>query len=115
MLGLRPDPDDVVQLHDLGETGILREEAVAGMDRVGMADLSGRNDVRDVEIGLVRRRRADANRLVREPDVHGVGVGGGVNRDRLDAHFVASAVDAKRYFAPVGDQDLLDGHFRITQ
>jgi hypothetical protein len=41
--------------------------------------------------------------------VHGVGVGGGMHRDRLDAHFVAGAVDAQRDLAAIGDQDLLDG------
>ena len=33
-----------------------------------------------------------------------------MDRDRLDAHFVAGAVDAERDLAAIGDQDLLDRH-----
>jgi uncharacterized surface protein with fasciclin (FAS1) repeats len=33
-----------------------------------------------------------------------------MDRDRLDAHFVAGAMDAERDFAAIGDQNLLDGH-----
>ena len=110
MLGLGADPDDVVALDDLGELGVFAEEAVAGMDRVGMADLGGRDDVGDVEIGFAGRRRADADRLVGEAHVHRLGVGGRMDRDRLDPHFVAGAVDAERDLAAIGDQDLLDRH-----
>ena len=46
MLGLGADPGDVVRLDDLGELRVLRKEAVAGMDRVGVADLGRRDDVR---------------------------------------------------------------------
>ena len=31
-----------------------------------------------------------------------------MDRDRLDAHFVAGAVDAKRDLAAIGDQQLFD-------
>ena len=110
MLGLGADPDDVVALDDLGELRVLGEEAVAGVDRVGVDDLGGRDDVGDVEVGVGRRRRADADRLVGEADVHRVGVGGRMDGDRLDAHLVAGAVDAQRDLAAVGDQQLLDRH-----
>jgi cyanophycinase-like exopeptidase len=36
MLGLGADPDDAVRFDDLGEAGVLGEEAVAGVDRVGV-------------------------------------------------------------------------------
>jgi hypothetical protein len=32
-------------------------------------------------------------------------------RDRLDTHFVASAVNAKGDLATIGNQQLFDGHF----
>ena len=111
VLGLRPDEDDVVRLDDLGELRILAEEAVARVDRVRARDLGGRDDVGDVEIALGRGRRTDADRLVREPDVHGVGIRGRMDRDRLDPHLMTRAVDAERDLAAVGDQQLLDfGH-----
>ena len=42
--------------------------------------------------------------------MHGVGVGGRMDRDRLDAHLVTGAVDAERDLTAVCDQDLGDGH-----
>ena len=110
MLGLGADPDDVVAFDDLGELRVLGEEAVAGVDGVGVDDLGRRDDVGDVEVGFGRRRRADADGLVGEADVHRVGVGGRMDRDGLDAHLVAGAVDAERDLAAVGDQQLLDLH-----
>jgi hypothetical protein len=104
-----------VEFDDLGELRVFGEEAVAGVDRVRVCDLGGRDDVGDVEIGIRRRRRADAHGFVGEADVHGVGVGGGVHRHRLDSHFVAGAVDAQRDLAAVGNEDLLNWpHSMIT-
>ena len=84
------------------------EEAVAGMDRLGVGDLGGRDDRRHVEVALRRRRRADADRLVGQLHVLGVAVGLGVDDDRLDAHLAAGALDAQRDLAAIGDQDLLE-------
>src|SRR6185436_9287280 len=39
-----------------------------------------------------------------------VGIGGGVHRDRLDAHFVRSPVDAQCDLAAVGDEDAGNAH-----
>jgi hypothetical protein len=48
--------------------------------------------------------------------MHGVGVGGGMHGDRLDAHFAAGALDAQRDLAAIGDQDLLEhGHAGLTR
>ncbi len=95
-------------LEDAGEARVLREEAVAGMDRVGAGDLAGGQDRGDVEVGVLGRRRADADALVGEAHMHGVGVGGGMDGDRRDAQFLAGAQHAERDLAPVGDQDLLE-------
>ena len=51
---------------DLGEVRVLREKAVAGMDRLHVGDLGGADDARDLEVAFGRRRRADADRLVGE-------------------------------------------------
>ena len=40
MLGRRADEGDAVLLDDLGEVGVLRQEAEAGMDRVGAGDVA---------------------------------------------------------------------------
>jgi len=110
MLWFGANPDEVVAFDDLGELCILAEEAVARVYRIGVRDLGGRDDVRDVEVAVGRGRRADANRFVGQADVHRVGVRGRMDRDRLDSHFVAGAVNPKRDLAAVRDQELLDRH-----
>jgi hypothetical protein len=79
-------------------------------DGVGVCDLRRRDDVGHVEVGVGGRRRADADRFVGEPHVHRIGVRCRMDRDRLDPHFVAGAVDPERDLAAIGDQDLLDRH-----
>jgi hypothetical protein len=101
-----------VRLEDVGEAGVLRQEAVAGMDRVRAGDLAGRDDLGDVQIAVARRRRADADALVGELHMHGVGVGGGMHRDGRDAQLLAGAQHAQRDLAAVGDEDLLE-HGRV--
>ena len=48
--------------------------------------------------------------MVGQPHMHRIGIGGRVDRDRLDPHFVRGAVDAQRDFAAVGDQHAGDAH-----
>ena len=93
---------------DLGEVGILGEEAVAGMDRVGAGLLRGADDARDVQVAAAGRGRADVHRLVGEADDGRLGVRGRVDGDRLDAELAAGARDAQGDLAPVRDQDLLE-------
>src|SRR6266581_516531 len=104
----RADEHESRLLDPLGEIGVLREEAVARMNRLGVRDLGGGNDRRDVEIALPRGRRADADRLVGELDVFCFGVGLGMDDHGLDAEFAAGALDAQGDLTPVGDQDFLE-------
>ena len=108
MLGRGPDEGDAVLLDDLGELGVLRQEAIAGMDRFGAGDLAGGDDGGDVEIGLGGGGRPDADAFIGQAHMHGVGVGGGMDRDGGDAHFLAGAVDAKRDLAAIGDEDFFE-------
>ena len=108
MLGARTDEGDLMLFEDLGKAGILGEEAVARMHGVGAGDLAGRDDLRNVEIAVLRRRPADANALIGKPHMHCVGVGRGVHRDGGDAKLLAGTFDAKRDLSPVGDQDLVE-------
>jgi hypothetical protein len=43
--GRRADPDEPGRDHLLGELGILREEAIAGVDRLGAGRLGGGEDL----------------------------------------------------------------------
>ena len=110
MRGLRPDEMDVVLFEDLGEAGVLRQEAVARMHRVGTGDLAGGEQRRNVEIAVARGGRADAHALVGEPHMHGVLVGGRMHGDGRDAELLAGAQHAQRDLAAVCDQDLVE-HF----
>ena len=97
-----------MRLHHLGEAGILREEAVAGMDRLG-AGVHGRgDDCRDVQVAPRGGRRPDADRIVREPDVQRLGVGGRRLLDRLCPELVQRADHADRDLSAVGDEDLAE-------
>ena len=78
------------------------------MDGVGAGDLAGGEDRGDVEVAVLGGRRADADALVGEADMHGVAVGGRVDRDGLDAELLAGAQDAERDLAAVGDEDFLE-------
>ena len=107
-LGRRADEGEAAALDALGEVGVLGQEAVAGMDRLGVGHLGGGDDRRHVEVALRGRRRADADRLVGELHVLRVAVGLRIDDDRLDAELAAGALDAQGDLAAVGDQDLLE-------
>ena len=108
VLGRRADEGDLVLFQDLGEAGVLREEAVAGMHGVGAGDLAGGEQARNVEVAFGGGRRADADAFVGEPHVHGIGVGRRMHRDGGDAELLARALDAQCDLSPVGDQDLVE-------
>ena len=105
---LRTDEVDAVLGEDFGEARVLRQEAVARMHRVGAGDLAGGEQRRNVEIAVARGRRADADALVGEPHMHGVGVGGRMHRDGRDAELLAGAQHPERDLAAVGDQDFVE-------
>ena len=75
------------------------------MDCLG-AGFAGRGDDRvDPQVALGRRRRADPDRAIRQPDVLGVGVRVAVDGDGLHPGLVTGPDDANRDLAAVGDQD----------
>ena len=115
MFRIRADPGDAMFLHDFGKTRVFGQETIAGVDGISLGDFGRRNDRRDVQIAVRRRRRANADGFIGQPHVHGISVGSGVHRHGSDTHFAAGTVDAQRDFAPVGDQDLLEHRRRLTQ
>ena len=104
----RADEDDAGLGAGAGEVGVLGEEAVAGMDRLGAGLLGGLDDLLDVQVALGRHRRADQEGLVGLAHVRRVAVDLRVDGDRADAHLLQRAGDPDRDLAAVGDQDLLE-------
>ena len=111
VLRKRSDERDAVLVDDLRKGGVLGQEPVAGMHRVGVGEVAGGDDRGHVEVALARVGRTDAHALVRESHMHRVVVRRRVDRHGRDPHFLAGAMNAKRDFAAVGDQDLLEHGF----
>ena len=78
------------------------------MDRLGAGLLAGLDDLVDQQIGLRRGRRTDEDLLVGLAHMQRVGVGLGIDRDRLDTHALAGANDATGDLAAIGDEDLVE-------
>ena len=106
--GARADEGEAGLFDALGEVGVFGEEAVAGVDGVGVGDFGGGDDGRHIEVAFGRWRGTDADGFVGQHDVFEVGIGLGVDGDGFDAHFAAGAQDAQRDFAAVGDQHFLE-------
>ena len=62
-------------VQDVGETGVFRQEAVAGMHRVGAGDLAAAERCGNVQIALAGRWRPDTDAFIGQPHMHGVGIG----------------------------------------
>jgi hypothetical protein len=107
-LGGGSDEGDAALLADLCKVGVLGEEAVAWMNRLGVGQLGGRDDGIDIEVAGEARRGTDADALVGKPDMERFAVGGGVDGDRLDPHLFAGPDDPDRDLAPVGDEYFME-------
>ncbi len=92
---------------DAGEVRVLGEEAVAGVNGVGVHDFGGGDDARDVEVALVGGARADADGGVGEVEVGRAAVGLRIDAADFDAEVSAGADDPQRDLTTVGDKDSL--------
>ena len=106
-LGARADEDEAGAFDAFGEIRVLAEEAVARMDRLGVGHFGGGDDRRHVEVAVLGRGGADADRFVGHRHVFEVAVDGGMHRDRLDAERMTRAQNAQRDLAPVGDHHFI--------
>ena len=68
-LGRRTDELDIRGAADLGEAGVLAQQAVAGMNGVDVGNLGGGDDRGHVEIALRQARRANADCLIGKANV----------------------------------------------
>ena len=112
-VGARADEDDSGLLACAGERNALGEEAVAGMDGVGLLRARGRDHALEVEVALGRRSRSDRVGLVGEQHVERCAVGLAEHRDGRDRELAQRADHAHRDLAAVRDQHPANaGHLR---
>ncbi len=101
------DEVDVAAAADFVEVGVFGEEAVAGMNRLHVADFGGADHAGDFEIAVGRFGRADAIGFVRQLQIMGTAVAFAVDRHGLDAQLPARADDPQRDLTPVGNKNSL--------
>ena len=80
--GGRADPGEARCLDGFGEVGVLGEEAVAGVNRVGTGSLGCLDDEVAAQVGVCGRRARQVDRDVGLSDVGSGGIGVGEDRDR---------------------------------
>ncbi len=103
------DERDARGLGSRGEVGVLRQEAVAGVDRVGAGLPRHADDLRHVEVGPDRvPALPDQVGLVRLEAVQRVAVLVRVDSDGAGTEFERRAEGTDRDLATVGDQDLAE-------
>ena len=108
MLRRGADESEAVVFQRLRESGVFRQEAVARMHGLRPGDLAGRDDRGLRQVAFRRRRGTDADGFIGHPHMHRIGIGGGMDGDRLDPHFLTGTDHAQRNLTPVGDQDFVE-------
>ena len=104
----RPDERHSRVLAGRRERGVLGQEPVPGVDRLGARPVRRLQQLVDVEVTLRRNRRPEQMGLIGLVGVRRVAVGLRVDANRHDPHLLQGPHDPDRDFAPVGDQDLLE-------
>lgn len=111
----RTDPEQPRVLDSCGEGGVLGEEAVPGVDRVGPRRERGGDDEVTAEVGVGGRGARQPYGEVGLAHVQGSGVRVRVHGDGGDAERPAGAEDPAGDLAPVGDEqggDHVSPHIR---
>src|SRR5690606_21897602 len=106
--GTRSDEDETALFHPFREIGVFRQEAVAGVDGLGVCDFGGRDQRGHVQIAVAPRGGPDADGFIGQAHVLGLAVGLGMHDHGLDAQFAAGTQDPKGDFAAIGDQDFFE-------
>ena len=104
----RPDEDEPVLARTSGELRALRQEAVAGMDRVALGPERGLDDEVVAQVALAGGSGPDAHRPVGPARRQPVAVGFGGPDHGFEAQLLAGVDDPQRDLAAVGDEHTLD-------
>ena len=106
---LRPDEFQAGLMADVGETRILAEETIAGMNSLDIGDFRRADDGRNIEVAARALGGTDANGFVGETNGQAVAIGFRVNRHGGNAEVLTRADDAQRDLSPVGYENFLKG------
>jgi hypothetical protein len=109
--GLRrgPDPGEPGVDHGLGEPGVLRQEAVTGVDGVGSGSRRRRHQFGRVEVGGRRRRPGEGHCGIGHTDVGGVPVLVGIDGNAAQPSVGCGPDDTHGDLTPVGDEHSVEG------
>src|SRR5262249_17910992 len=69
----------------------------------------------NVQIAVACGRRSNADTLIRQTNMHGVGVGGGMHGDRRNAELLAGAQHPQRDLSAIGDEDFIEHRLSAAQ
>ena len=109
----RPDEGDAVLAAGFGEVGVFGQEAVAGMDRIHIADRRHRQNPIDQQITRRRLRGPDADRFVGHFDREALRIGLRIDRHGADSQFAAGPDHPDCDFAAVGDENFIEHMIRL--
>src|SRR6476646_3272296 len=104
----RADELDVAAFADFHEMRVLSEEAIAGMNRVNIADLGRAHDPIDFQIALKAGRRTDTDRFIGELDVQRIDVCLRIDRESANAEFLAGANYPQRDLSAISNENFLE-------
>ena len=104
------DEDQIVLLAHLTEFVVLREKAIAGMNRLRIGLSSRVDDLILAQVTLQGSRWTDMDRFVRHAYVQCITIGIGEHGHRLYAETLSGAYHSAGYFASISDENLTKGH-----
>ena len=104
-LGRGTDEVDLATAADFVEVRVLGQKAVAGMNRLHVADFGGADHAIDLAVAVGALGRPDAIGLVGQLEIGGASIGFAEDGHGFHTQLAASADDAQRNLTAIGDQD----------
>ena len=108
VLRARADEGDAGRFQRFGEGRVFAQEAVAGMNRLGLRAGNGVQELGLVQVGLRHPAFAERHRFPRRFHVQRIAVRFRVDRHAGNAERIQRPTDAHRDLAAVGDQHLVE-------
>ena len=103
--GGRAEEDQACRLDGPGEAGVFREEAVAGVNRLGAAGVGGGNQLVDLQVTIGGLAAAQVDADIGFTAMAGIAVDGAVHSHGGQPHGLGGTHDPAGDFATVGHQN----------